>query len=712
MEITRKERYLKSAIDKEPIADQEIRRIEFFLSAIAGKDVNVPDLMSTSPRVEFYLAAIAGQDVVLPEPVTNVDYYLAKIAGMNIAVLPSPVTRLEHLLSDWAEASAGELKTVSGSVISIADALAKAVDDLSVSIEPVQDLHGYDKPWVGGAGKNLIDPNDSNLPYTSGGVTISKSGNGYKVVASGATGYPFVAIGTVHGLKAGAYIASINTTSNAIGIRIIDRSVTPPITINSGNYGFTLSEDIDHDVLVELTITGDALVDGTYDNVLLQLEKGSTASAWTPYENICPISGHSAVNVTRTGDNLLPLDKRTDSAHNVYYYRTGDEGVLLKKGVTYTLACPTEFTKPGGLYITSKATGTDIAVKYGAYVLRHTPTEDVLCAFSVYWLNVPSEGTSNINLVLNVGETNPTAYTPYVGDEYTVEFPALGVNQWDEQWESGTFDTSTGANINAGSANNQIRSKNLIPVKGGQTYYFHVTTRTGVTGRGLWTALYDANLNMVQAVAPSDMYATNGKCICIGQYDTAKLFTMPQEVAYIKFYCQGSYGTTYQNDISINYPSTATTYEPYSDTVYGGTLDVTTGELVVNRAYLSLNTANMDNTEDYPAWRNSGVRNIVGGDLNTKIDALTNVSPIAMGSVWAIGANTRNAGDTLIMNKAYFNMTQSDWQALAMDIQFSILLAEPQTIQLTPTEITMLLGNNTLWADAGDSTLRYWAEAE
>ena len=54
-------------------------------------------------------------------------------------------------------------------VITIEDAVPSNLADCSVKIEPVQDLHGYDKPWVGGAGKNI-------LPFTTAEVKSSNSG--------------------------------------------------------------------------------------------------------------------------------------------------------------------------------------------------------------------------------------------------------------------------------------------------------------------------------------------------------------------------------------------------------------------------------------------------------------------------------------------------------------------------------------------------------
>lgn len=52
----------------------------------------------------------------------------------------------------------------------------------------------------------------------------------------------------------------------------------------------------------------------------------------------------------------------------------------------------------------------------------------------------------------------------------------VGFNQWDEEWEVGSLDTN-GANV---SSSTQIRSKNYIPVFGGQTYYIKSPYTNGI----------------------------------------------------------------------------------------------------------------------------------------------------------------------------------------------------------------------------------------
>ena len=50
------------------------------------------------------------------------------------------------------------------------------LENLNIAIEPVQDLHGYDSPWVGGAGKNKL--NVTGTTQTISGVTYTVNSDG------------------------------------------------------------------------------------------------------------------------------------------------------------------------------------------------------------------------------------------------------------------------------------------------------------------------------------------------------------------------------------------------------------------------------------------------------------------------------------------------------------------------------------------------------
>ena len=169
----------------------------------------------------------------------------------------------------------------------------------------------------------------------------------------------------------------------------------------------------------------------------------------------------------------------------------------------------------------------------------------------------------------------------------------------------------------------------------------------------------------------------------------------------------GSTGLTI-SDFMLEVGETATAYEPYvspsvypvtwssEGTVYGGTLDVVSGVLTVTHAFLTKNTANMNNEADYPGWKNSGVRALIGEGLSGERDGVLNI-----GTKFSI--NTKNNNDVLFLSKGTYNKTQDEWIALAIDVQVAVPLATPQTVQLTAEQITAIKGNNTLWSDADGS---------
>ena len=176
-------------------------------------------------------------------------------------------------------------QTESGSVVSISDARKRYAKSLSVALEPIQDLHGYDKPWVGGAGKNKI--NDT-LRYIASAhiVYIGAEDTGYHVPLTAGT-YTFSAdIGESYGAYYREANDSANTTFWPTSSALRSKSFT--ITAD-GLYRFWFYRSL-----------ANGGVDPT-QIIHVQVESGSTATAYEPYSNICPISGNSAVHLHHAG---------------------------------------------------------------------------------------------------------------------------------------------------------------------------------------------------------------------------------------------------------------------------------------------------------------------------------------------------------------------------------------------------------------------------
>jgi len=248
------------------------------------------------------------------------------------------------------------------------------------------------------------------------------------------------------------------------------------------------------------------------------------------------------------------------------------------------------------------------------------------------------------------GDPSPTNVRPITG--WTgANVTRTGFNQWDEEWEVGALN-----NDGSVDSSSNRRTTSFIPVIPNTTY-FQQSPTAAYLGR---YAFYNADKQIVK-------YDGNGVPSGI------KEVTAPENAHYLRITFGVNYGTTYNHDICINIsdPAKNGTYEPghvvtyhiswqsEAGTVYGGTLDVTTGVLTVDRDNIASYAG-----ETFPgAW-------------------ISNMDVYTVGGTPTTGA------------------------------QVVYELATSQTYQLTPVEIEMLLGDNNVWADTGDSTVTYRADTK
>ena len=152
-------------------------------------------------------------------------------------------------------------------------------------------------------------------------------------------------------------------------------------------------------------------------------------------------------------------------------------------------------------------------------------------------------------------------------------------------------------------------------------------------------------------------------------------------------------------------------------TVYGGSLDVTTGVLTVTHGIVDLGSLGWARRSRSPQvfYVSYDEASMELGKISTMSSALvckpnTNSwdTIIAYGDFTVCIKNSVGGSPYIIV----VDSTAQDATALATaldGVQLVYELATPQTVQLSPTTVQMLLGNNVLWADSGDSELQYWA---
>ena len=182
--------------------------------------------------------------------------------------------------------------------------------------------------------------------------------------------------------------------------------------------------------------------------------------------------------------------------------------------------------------------------------------------------------------------TTPSDYAPYenicpISGWTEAKVQRTGINIWDEQTEDG-YITTTGV---LSPYANAIRSKNFTSCKPNEKYVHH--HKQGMNGCTI--AWYDESKTFIRRDSVVD-----------GSNNV--VFTAPGNAYYFKlsFYnYKVQDAPTYNNDVSINYPHTNSGYYAYSGasvtidlngTRYGGTLDVLTGVLAIDRAYVDLGT--------------------------------------------------------------------------------------------------------------------------
>jgi len=200
------------------------------------------------------------------------------------------------------------------------------LSECKVALSPNQDLHGYDHPWVGGAGKNLFPP--TKFPINAfNGVTSSVSGDVLTLsgITTNANGYYFDQPDKIISLKAGTYTMSFSATGSwgtnslkEVRLRKSDSTILLRLydgSVNSGS--ITFNEDTD----VFFAINAGANVPANENvnvSITVQLEAGSTATPYEPYENICPFSGHTQVDVD-VSDGQTTQEQVTVNLGGTYY---------------------------------------------------------------------------------------------------------------------------------------------------------------------------------------------------------------------------------------------------------------------------------------------------------------------------------------------------------------------------------------------------------
>lgn len=212
-------------------------------------------------------------------------------------------------------------------------------------VNPVQNLNGYDYPWPGGAGKNMLDPSwcpqYENGTYTSNGVTFTINRDG-TIIANGtaAGGDSQISFFLTNKFSGDYYYCSNITEGTISDIDVYVWNVTQGArakkwdgttnSASSGNERNLQQVKLNDTDTIQLSLR----VHEGYiaNNVAIQpmiMNSTETDTTFEPYSNICPITGWTGAEIT-----VSPSD---DPAEGTVYTVTFPESAGTVYGGTLTI---------------------------------------------------------------------------------------------------------------------------------------------------------------------------------------------------------------------------------------------------------------------------------------------------------------------------------------------------------------------------------------
>jgi len=289
------------------------------------------------------------------------------------------------------------------------------------------------------------------------------------------------------------------------------------------------------------------------------------------------------------------------------------------------------------------------------------------------------------------GDPSPDNVRPISGHTQAV-VTRTGKNLFDYSARTSNYylDTSTGQPV----PQNGYYVTPYIPVQAGKPIVFLPSG----SGRR-W--IYDVNKNPVTYINNSSL----------------QVYTPPID-GYIRVTVSST--STYATKYQIEYGTAPTAYEEYQgQTVtidlgeerYGGTIDVLTGTMTVTHKYMKVGNNFSYSSGNIFAYATSEPKkpanNFAVANIISSAFAPSSQGNLANGNHIAVPTTT----DYIRINAVgYTDDTTFANDFGNVDIVFE--LAQPLTVQLSPSTLNTLKGQNSIWADTGDVAVEYRADTK
>lgn len=205
-------------------------------------------------------------------------------------------------------ANTPHIETVTNSITTFNTDMRAALQSCKVEFTPVQNLNGYDKPWVGGSGKNILKPTLTS--GTTNGITYTVGDDGSVTLSNTSTLLVEKVIGTCNLVSGQQYrINGCNYgSSNDIRLQLkYGSSSSLAMQYNGNDVIYTAANTGEHTIsfVVVPNITADITLYPMVRDVSI------TDATFAPYENVCPISGWTGIDYYHTNKRLYKCESGT-----------------------------------------------------------------------------------------------------------------------------------------------------------------------------------------------------------------------------------------------------------------------------------------------------------------------------------------------------------------------------------------------------------------
>lgn len=612
--------------------------------------------------------------------------------------------------------SAPHIKKDEGEILTFDTNFAKPLKMCQVGIEPVQDLHGQEHAYFPGGGKNLISDEQNvengfvaNSRLLADGTTTEDNAlftSVYFPIVEGTT-YTWSGHSNLNTASLCFYDANKQLISSVEALNALPKTVVAP---TGSVYARCNGYNSDY---VSTGFTS-------------QLEKGAAASEFVPYSNVCPITGWDKTTINKRIEfhRLIPKNGQTNWKSNgitVDYVGNGKYHIYGKSVATsntYIFIEP--FTVPSG---DGRLIEFNNSVGLTGIKILFYETETSTSSFDNWTLSpanrkssaysaAAGKNISKINIQINSGITvdmfiQPQFSNTNLGESISVTFPAFGKNLFDK--------------VHATKYKRSLASSTWDYNSGSTSFAFKCEPNTDYT----ITAIHD-NLAIFRGAYINVELPTSNSVspTLLNKFSNTAQGSETVHTGADATYIVVQVSNSLADDvlIQIEKGTTASAYEEFNNIAYSGTLDMLSGELIVDSEMMEITSVTTSESK-YGVKRASGLNTTVRrGEMlcdvlavhNGTVGAMPDNSIVLYASTarnydaFAIKINGTPAGSNISQRIASINAELAKLSQAGTPLTVVFYLAEPIRYQLTPQQLTAFKGTNNIWADTGETRVAYY----